>query len=333
MKGRRHGSDGVGHRRRVPGAKEEGGEKTTIPRAGRCLGGGGGNGSTVAARQEEREEEEEGTEEEVPLEAVNATVVSALFWPTLQSEEVELPPPVSRALSAFAARFSTLRAPRQLRWLPTLGSVTLDLEFDDGESAEFTVLPFQAAVIMLFQRRPTWTAAEIAAELHCPLANVRRRGLGFWIPQGILLEGSNASQEVDAEEDAVPLKPTVTYTIITSLAARNGGPLGGGGGVMATAMEEDGGDGGEDGGEGSADAMQQELQALEGVQELFVTGMLATFADGLPLERIHNMLKMFITEPLYEKTLPQLLAMLNKLIGEDKIEVRDNLYRKRNSGE
>eukprot|EP00271_Cylindrocystis_brebissonii_P000342 TRINITY_DN1044_c1_g1_i5.p2 TRINITY_DN1044_c1_g1~~TRINITY_DN1044_c1_g1_i5.p2 ORF type:complete len:112 (-),score=26.75 TRINITY_DN1044_c1_g1_i5:534-869(-) len=83
MKGRRHGSDGVGHRRRVPGAKEEGGEKTTIPRAGRCLGGGGGNGSTVAARQEEREEEEEGTEEEVPLEAVNATVVSALFWPTL----------------------------------------------------------------------------------------------------------------------------------------------------------------------------------------------------------------------------------------------------------
>ena len=37
------------------------------------------------------------------------------------------------------------------------------------------------------------------------------------------------------------------------------------------------------------------------VYEQYVIGMLTNF-DSLPLERIHNMLKMFVVEPAYDKS-------------------------------
>lgn len=58
----------------------------------------------------------------------------------------------------------------------------------------------------------------------------------------------------------------------------------------------------------------------------YVVGML-TNLDAQPLERIHNMLKMFVVDPPFDKTAQQLQAFLNNLIREEVLEFRDNMYR------
>ena len=61
--------------------------------------------------------------------------------------------------------------------------------------------------------------------------------------------------------------------------------------------------------------------------EQYITGMLSNF-DALPLDRIHNMLKMFTggSEHKYDKDLEQLRGFLAKLISDEKLELQGNMY-------
>ena len=65
------------------------------------------------------------------------------------------------------------------------------------------------------------------------------------------------------------------------------------------------------------------------VYEQFIMGMLTNFSAGLPLDRIHNMLKMFVTEPPYDKSAAQLEAFLGRLANEEKLAFASDLYTKR----
>jgi len=66
------------------------------------------------------------------------------------------------------------------------------------------------------------------------------------------------------------------------------------------------------------------------VYEQFVMGMLHNF-DGLPLERIHNMLKMFVSEPPYDKSAEQLAAFLAALVADEKLSLEGSLYKRRSA--
>ena len=44
------------------------------------------------------------------------------------------------------------------------------------------------------------------------------------------------------------------------------------------------------------------------VYETYIMGMLTNFDAGMPLDRIHNMLKMFVVDPPYDKSADQLAA-------------------------
>lgn len=46
----------------------------------------------------------------------------------------------------------------------------------------------------------------------------------------------------------------------------------------------------------------------------------------LPLDRVHNMLKMFVTEPPYNKKIQELQAILDKLVAAEKLEVEGGNY-------
>lgn len=63
--------------------------------------------------------------------------------------------------------------------------------------------------------------------------------------------------------------------------------------------------------------------------EQYIMGMLSTFEAGLPLERIHNMLKMFVPEQAYDKTMEQLSAFLGQLVSEEKLVASGCVYIKR----
>lgn len=59
----------------------------------------------------------------------------------------------------------------------------------------------------------------------------------------------------------------------------------------------------------------------------YILGMLANF-DGMPADRIHNMLKMFVQEPhAYDRSEEQLAAMLARLVAQGKLSASGGLYR------
>jgi anaphase-promoting complex subunit 2 len=63
------------------------------------------------------------------------------------------------------------------------------------------------------------------------------------------------------------------------------------------------------------------------VFDQYVLGMLANF-DSMPLDRIHNTLKMFVQEPhLYDKTQEQLSDELSRLVGAGKLVASGSMYR------
>ncbi len=65
-----------------------------------------------------------------------------------------------------------------------------------------------------------------------------------------------------------------------------------------------------------------------GAFEPFIMGMLTNF-DVLSLDRIHNMLKMFVSDPPYDRTLEQLGAYMARLVADEKLSLDGGMYRKR----
>lgn len=72
------------------------------------------------------------------------------------------------------------------------------------------------------------------------------------------------------------------------------------------------GGGGEDERENAVASAEEQEAAGMRVYQQYVVGMLTNF-DSLPLERIHNMLKMFVSDPPYDKTLQQARAHTHAL--------------------
>ena len=50
--------------------------------------------------------------------------------------------------------------------------------------------------------------------------------------------------------------------------------------------------------------------------------------ESLPLQKIHNMLKMFVLEPVYDKTIAELETFLAKLVNDGKLTFDGLVYRK-----
>ena len=63
--------------------------------------------------------------------------------------------------------------------------------------------------------------------------------------------------------------------------------------------------------------------------EQYIVGMLVNFSTGLPADRIHNMLKMFVPDQAYDKSAEQLQNFLGQLVGDEKLQVMGGIYTKR----
>lgn len=233
--------------------------------------------------------------------AVCATVISQLFWPPFGADataELALPQPVEMALSRYAARFEALKAPRKLLWRKTLGAVALELRLG-GETRTFNVSPPHAALVWRFSERDAWRADELAAALQLPLPALRKRA-ALWVNAGVLRESRDASSQL-------------VFTVADAFGDAEGAVPGAGGGEDA----------------GGAVASAEEQAAAEmAVYEQYVIGMLTNF-DSLSLERIHNMLKMFVSEPPYDKSAAELEALLSRLVADEKLTLDRGSYRRR----
>ncbi|KAM3706769.1 hypothetical protein ACJW31_03G175500 [Castanea mollissima] len=126
----------------------------------------------------------------VSMDILDATIISSNFWPLIQDETLNVPEPVDNLLSDYEKRFNEIKTPCKLLWKKNLGTVKLELQFED-RAVQFTVAPVHAAIIMQFQDQTSWTSKNLAAAIGLPVDVLNRR-INFWISKGILEESLGA---------------------------------------------------------------------------------------------------------------------------------------------
>lgn len=181
---------------------------------------------------------------------------------------------MARALKSYTALYTKINKPRILQWAPTVGQVTLDVEFENGETREYTVSPLRAALLGYFGDDDSKTVGELVKLSGSSALHVRR-AMDLWLDERVLREETK-----EGEERYVVVKdPTAEE------ASESAGGTGGGG-MRVDEDEEDGAD---------SLAQQRGDEALQ-MLESYVVGMIKNHKT-LPLDRIHNMLKMFMQDP------------------------------------
>ncbi|CAL8992584.1 unnamed protein product [Prunus brigantina] len=135
----------------------------------------------------------------VSMDVFDATIISSNFWPQIQvmnccqMNPFNVPGPVDQLLSDYAKRFNEIKTPCKLLWKKSLGTVKLELQFED-RAVQFVVAPVHAAIIMQSQNQTSWTSKNLAAAIGIPTDILNRR-INFWISKGILAESFGADSE------------------------------------------------------------------------------------------------------------------------------------------
>ncbi|CAH2079994.1 unnamed protein product [Thlaspi arvense] len=238
-------------------------------------------------------------ENELSVDNLTSTILSTNFWPPIQDEPLELPGPIDKLLSDYANRYHEIKTPRKLLWKKNLGTVKLELQFED-RAMQFTVSPTHAAIIMQFQEKKSWTSIDLAAAIGIPIEALNRR-VNFWISKGVLRESTGTVSNANV------------YTLVESItdSGKNESE------ELLAGDEES---------ERSIASVEDQLRKEMTIYEKFIMGMLTNFGN-MALERIHNTLKMFcVADPSYDKSLQQLQSFLSGLVSEEKLEFREGMY-------
>ena len=282
---------------------------------------------------------------------LSALITSAVFWPPLlggggrgahtttttsSRPPFKLPASVHAWMESYAARYYVLKAPRRLVWAPAAGVATLTVRVG-GKARTFTATPLEAAVLCAVAEGGSdrdWSVNDVAAAVESTDADAAR-ALARWVGTGVLIDRGGGA-----------------YGRATALPAR-----GAAGGVAVPPGAGDDEDASGGGGAAAAAA----VAAADAVASNFILGMLTNFEAGLPPDRVHTMLKMFATDPPYDKrcerergggegwwacrvrvvfiislpshspphSLDQLIALLDRMVADEKLALEGSVYRKR----
>ncbi|XP_054275023.1 anaphase-promoting complex subunit 2 isoform X2 [Macrosteles quadrilineatus] len=230
----------------------------------------------------------------------NAIILSAQFWPPFKEEtKLELPDIAKEQFDIYTKAFETLKGNRTLNWKPHLGSVTIEIELKD-KTLQLTVSPIHATIIWHFQDKTQWTIEELSQKMLVP-STILRRKITFWQTQGLLKETA-----------------TDCFTLVEEVGARGGNR----GNVVTEMVCED-----EESESAMASAHDQREEELQ-VFWSYIVGML-TNLDSLPLDRIHQMLKMFASQgpSTVECSQIELRHFLDRKVREHKLLFSGGLYR------
>ncbi|XP_074113852.1 anaphase promoting complex subunit morula [Cotesia typhae] len=225
----------------------------------------------------------------------SALILSAQFWPPFKEEwKLQLPKFVQDQLDKYVKAYETLKGNRTLSWKPHLGNVHLEIELKDRK-LDLNVAPIHATIIVLFQDKNEWTIDELSEAMHIP-ATVIRRKITFWVSQGLLKQTSTDVFHLQEESSS---KNRLISEVIEEEEVES---------AMASA----------------SDQREEELQVFWS----YIVGML-TNLDSMPLERIHQMLKMFASQGpgAVECGLPELRQFLDKKVREHQLLYSGGLYR------
>lgn len=232
---------------------------------------------------------------------VDAAIVSHIFWPPLQKESMKNHPKIQAQLDEFSDEYAKYKNPRKLVWFQQLGQVQIELEVieHDGEisTKEFTCSPLHATLINHFEDNDGyWTARELSNETGVT-EDVIKKKMGYWVTNNVVKMVRGALE--------------TTYEL------------------SSYHDESDDGEEFYDEDEGIVVSLSGQEEEEWEAYESYIVGMLSNLGQ-LPLDRIHNMLKTFVTgsEHKYNKTPQQLQFFLQQLCKGDKLEFgADGMYK------
>jgi len=236
---------------------------------------------------------------------VDAAIVSHIFWPALQKEEMKYHPSIKSKLDEFSTEYAKLKNPRKLVWVQQLGSVELEVEAYEKDAdgnlvshtKEVSCTPAHASLLAHFEDKGDWTSEELSQETEMPEELVQKR-MGFWVNQRVVQ--SKRSGE------------SMVYNLISVSEAD----------VNDQSFQHD-----EEDLEQVVSIGAHAEEEMK-VYESYIFGMLSNLGQ-LPLDRIHSMLKTFVagSDHKYDKTPQQLAVFLQQLCKEEKLECSpDGLY-------
>jgi anaphase-promoting complex subunit 2 len=234
------------------------------------------------------------------LQNFEATIMSKEFWPKLAEEPVFKPSPeFATSMNLFTSSFERVKGPRKLNWQQGLGMVVFRVTFDDGRVLDMTSTPLQAAIVQRFAERSKWTVEELLNDMEMNDESALRRRLVLLANQDVIRATDSSASSYETIEKAEDVDST-GGTVDDETGHGLHSSMGDGDGPM-------------------------DENAEMAVYEPYIFAMLRNLGQ-LPLERIHNMLQMFVKTPAYDKTQAQLAAFLTKLVGDEKLGMRAGLY-------
>lgn len=238
--------------------------------------------------------EESGFVQERPFD-LSALVVSSQFWPTFKKETMELPPAIKEMFDQYTKAFESFKDNRTLHWTPLNGKVVIELELD-GKTTEMQVTPAQATIAIHFSEQNEWDLDRLGQKMNMPPSILRKR-LVFWQSQGLIRESrenyfvlNDRHNKTEAAEELQTQPPEMCEDEETE-----------------SAMES------------ASDQREEELQVFWSYIEAMLTNL-----DSLPLERIHQMLKMFASQ--VEFTPEELKNILQRKVREHKLVYVSGVY-------
>ncbi|KAJ8945964.1 hypothetical protein NQ318_016792 [Aromia moschata] len=232
------------------------------------------------------------TESDVPM---SAMIVSAQFWPPFKEEKLELHDQLVTQMKSYTSAFETLKGSRTLCWKNHLGVVDIEIELAD-RTLNLSVSPIQATIMMYFQDKHTWELEELSKVMQCP-PTILRRKIGFWQSHGILTE--TKADVFCVQEDLENKDSNIQEDIFVEDYESES--------AMASAQDQ----------------REEELQTFWS----YIVGMLMNL-DTLPLDRIHQMLKMFAFQgPTIECSLQELKVFLDRKVREHQLIYSNGYYK------
>lgn len=291
---------------------------------------------------------------------VDMAVLSDQYWPSLSDstaaaaiEGIVLHPTAVALLDQYTNTFAALKKPRKLNVYPHLGTVQLDLNFDDGATRTFHVSPIHASLIL--HVADDSTAMEMSSEMSsCSSGRsstdlaflmsideeVVRRKMAFWVAKGVVSVRSREMKHDPSDPMFNPAagdpKDELVYEVIETQRERAEAEraalelAGEAGGEVMRAEDDD--DDEMEGGIGAGGNTNE--KALHRVIEGYMRGMLSS-QGSMSIERIHSMLKLMINTDSggagdnavkYDMTVVNLRRFLQTLIDSDKLEYIDGMY-------
>ncbi|XP_016992187.1 anaphase-promoting complex subunit 2 [Drosophila rhopaloa] len=237
----------------------------------------------------------DGNRTENQLFDISSLIVSAQFWPSFNKESLQLPEEIENEFKKYTKAYEAYKGNRTLNWRTVTGRVNIEIEIGD-RTMEMVVSPTLAVIIYHFQNKSEWTIEDLSSITKVPPSALRRR-LSFWQNHGLISETTPGIFTLLEKESEKSQFEDMS---------------------LAEADEEDL----ESAMASASDQREEELQVFWS----YIVGML-TNLDSMPIDRIHQMLKLFASHSGgVEFTQDELKHFLQRKVREHKLIFSGGVY-------